>query len=46
MVSFGTMVAPKPAEDVRVIAGFEREDVFEQFFYSDDLEADISYLLL
>lgn len=29
MVSFGTMVAPKPAEDVRVIAGCEREGVFE-----------------
>ena len=29
MVFFGTMVAPKPAEDVRVIAVFEREDVFE-----------------
>ena len=34
------MVASKPAEDFSVISGFEREDAFEQFIYSDDLQTD------
>ena len=37
---FGIMVASKPAEDFSVISGFKREDAFEQFFYSDDLQTD------